>query len=91
MKQEATERRRGLKVQERFEALRAEEREKIKAGKKPFFLKASARKAVELEERFSELKREGKLNKFMTRKRKQNSNKDHRWLPERRGGGDGEY
>ena len=35
--------------------------------------------------RYNELKREGKLNKFMTKKRKQNSNKDHRWLPSRRG------
>jgi hypothetical protein len=85
MKQESTERRRGLKVMERFENLKAEEREKIKAGKKPFFLKSAAKKVVGLEERYSELKREGKLNKFMTKKRKANSNKDHRWLPSRRG------
>ncbi len=52
MKQEATERRRGLKVLERFEAMKAEEREKVKAGKKPFFLKASAKKVVGLEERW---------------------------------------
>ncbi len=34
--------------------------------------------------RYKELKKEGKLNKFMEKKRKKNSNKDHRWMPARR-------
>lgn len=51
MKQKHSERKRGLRVMERMEALKREEKEKIKQGKKPFFMKASAVKAVELEER----------------------------------------
>lgn len=50
-------------------------------GKKPFFLKEAAKKEIALEERFEELKREGKLQKFLDKRRKRNSNKDHRWLP----------
>ena len=34
--------------------------------------------------RYKDLKKEGKLNKFMEKKRKKNSNKDHRWMPTRR-------
>lgn len=35
--------------------------------------------------RYKELRKEGKLHKFMEKRRKKNSNKDHRWLPGRRG------
>jgi hypothetical protein len=31
--------------------------------------------------RFDELKKEGKLNKFLSKKRKRNSSKDKRWMP----------
>lgn len=51
MKQQATERKRGLKIMEKLEMLKGEEKEKIKNGKKPFFLKSSAIKAVGLEEK----------------------------------------
>lgn len=85
-KQELVERRRALKIQERMQTLRAEERQKVAAGKKPFFPKRSAVRALVLEERFDELKAAGggKLKKFMEKKRMKNAKKDVRWLPNQR-------
>uniref|UniRef100_A0A7S3M8N6 rRNA biogenesis protein RRP36 n=1 Tax=Spumella elongata TaxID=89044 RepID=A0A7S3M8N6_9STRA len=84
MKQLSKERARGLRVMQRLDSLHAEEREKVKAGKKPFFLKQSVKNTINLEERYKELRKDGKLHKFMEKRRKKNSNKDHRWLPTRR-------
>ena len=83
-KQEMTERRRSMKVKARLQTVRAEEREKVKNGKTPFFLKRSAKKQIALEERFDELKKDGKLNAFLMKKRKRNSNKEHKKMPRRR-------
>ena len=83
-KQEMTERRRSMKVKARLQSVRAEEREKVKNGKTPFFLKRSAKKQIALEERFDELKKDGKLNAFLMKKRKRNSNKEHKKMPRRR-------
>ena len=85
-KQEMTERRRALNVQERMKAVHAEERVKVAAGKKPFFLKDSAKKALVLEARYDELKQQGrgKLKKFIEKKRIKNAKKDVRWVPEGR-------
>jgi hypothetical protein len=52
MKQLSKERKRGLRVMERMESLRVEEREKVKQGKKPFFLKNSVKNTIGLEERW---------------------------------------
>lgn len=35
-------------------------------------------------DRYEGLKEEGKLSKFMEKKRKKNAAKDHRWLPSKR-------
>lgn len=51
MKQQAKERKRGLRVMERLDSIRTEEREKVKQGKKPFFLKNSAKNTISLEEK----------------------------------------
>jgi ribosomal RNA-processing protein 36 len=67
--------------------LRKAEREKVKEGKKPFFHKRSEIKKLELKDKFEALSKAGKLESFMAKKRKKNANKDHRWLPSRRGGG----
>ena len=37
---------------QRLDSLHAEEREKVKAGKKPFFLKQSVKNTINLEERY---------------------------------------
>jgi len=52
MKQLSKERARGLRVMQRLDSLHAEEREKVKAGKKPFFLKQSVINTINLEERY---------------------------------------
>lgn len=83
-KQEMTERRRSLKIKARLSVAKSDEREKVKNGKLPFHLNRNAKKKIALEERFDELKGEGKLNSFLLKKRKKNANKDHRWLPSRR-------
>ena len=51
MKQQHAERRRGLKVLERLDQLRSEEKEKISNGKKPFYLKPAAVRDIALEEK----------------------------------------
>ena len=57
----------------------------------PFFLKKSEIKKVAMEEKFKDLKQSGKLGKYMEKKRKRNSNKDHVSLPSsRRFKGDGD-
>ncbi|CAM9737763.1 unnamed protein product [Discosporangium mesarthrocarpum] len=66
-----------------------EERVAVAAGKKPFFLKSKEKKRISLEQRYAVLKEEGKLKKFMEKKRKQNASKDHRWLPAKRRARDG--
>lgn len=60
------------------------ENEKIQNGKKPYFLKKSDIKSIVLDERYKELKKDGKLNKFLAKKRKHNASKDRTLLPSRR-------
>ena len=84
MRQQMSERRKKLREVKRVNELMAVEKSKIKDGKKPFFLKKNALKEKLLEDRYDELKKEGKLKKFIDKKRKRNSSKDHRWLPVRR-------
>lgn len=62
----------------------SKEREAVKKGKKPFYPKKSEQKKEELVEKYQELKASGKLDKFMEKRRKKNSAKDHRFLPYRR-------
>ena len=83
-KQEMIERRRDMKLREKMRNLKEAEKEKIKLGKNPFFLKRSAVKEVALEQRYEELKSSGKLNSFLAKKRQKNSNKDHKLLPRSR-------
>jgi ribosomal RNA-processing protein 36 len=44
-------------------------------------LKESAKKEIALEEKYEELKRDGKLQKFLAKKSKKDASKDKRWLP----------
>ncbi|KAA0712117.1 Ribosomal RNA processing protein 36 -like protein [Triplophysa tibetana] len=50
-------------------------------GHKPFYLKNSDKKKMELAEKYSELKKSGKLENFLSKKRKRNATKDRRKLP----------
>eukprot|EP01059_Diplonema_ambulator_P000501 TRINITY_DN10410_c0_g1_i4.p1 TRINITY_DN10410_c0_g1~~TRINITY_DN10410_c0_g1_i4.p1 ORF type:complete len:201 (+),score=67.19 TRINITY_DN10410_c0_g1_i4:39-605(+) len=55
---------------------------KVAKGKKPFFLKKSAKKEEELKIKFDKLKKEGKLDTFLTKARKRQSLKDAAMYPE---------
>jgi ribosomal RNA-processing protein 36 len=55
-----------------------------KEGKKPFFLKKSVRRQLELAKRYKELKESGRLEKYLARKRKRNAQRDRRQLPFKR-------
>jgi ribosomal RNA-processing protein 36 len=61
--------------------LKKEEREKVKLGKKPFFVKESAVRERELEQKFNDLKATGGVQKFIEKRRKRHASKDRRLLP----------
>ncbi|KAL1006157.1 hypothetical protein UPYG_G00068600 [Umbra pygmaea] len=56
-------------------------REMAGQGLKPFFLKKSDKKKLDLAEKYGKLKKSGKLEKFLSVKRKRNAEKDRRKLP----------
>lgn len=70
---------------DKVDHLKQAEREKVKAGiKKPFYLKRSAIKEISLDDRFQELKKNGKLKKYLERKQKKQSRQGSQWMPGRR-------
>ncbi|KAG7327777.1 hypothetical protein KOW79_009383 [Hemibagrus wyckioides] len=50
-------------------------------GHRPFYLKKSDKKKLQLAEKYSELKKSGKLENFLSKKRKRNAVKDRRKMP----------
>ncbi|CAN0204493.1 unnamed protein product, partial [Hapterophycus canaliculatus] len=84
LQQERAERSQGDRARTAVRDAKKKEREAVAGGKKPFFLKGSEKKRLSLEKRYEGLKEEGKLSKFMEKKRKKNAAKDHRWLPSKR-------
>uniref|UniRef100_A0A8C8SV70 rRNA biogenesis protein RRP36 n=1 Tax=Pelusios castaneus TaxID=367368 RepID=A0A8C8SV70_9SAUR len=65
-------------------ALKRDQREQAQQGRKPFYLKKSAKRKLELAEKYKELKGSGKLESFLSKKRKRNAIKDKRRLPFRK-------
>lgn len=63
-----------------------EEKEAVKMGKKPFFLKASKLRELEMEAKFKELKGTGGLKKYIEKRRKRLTSKDRKLLPSRQDG-----
>ncbi|XP_017538537.1 ribosomal RNA processing protein 36 homolog [Pygocentrus nattereri] len=57
------------------------QRELVGQGHRPFYLKKSDKKKLELGEKYNELKKSGKLENFLSKKRKRNAIKDRRKLP----------
>ncbi|XP_078128683.1 ribosomal RNA processing protein 36 homolog [Sander vitreus] len=57
------------------------QRERANQGARPFFLKNSEKKKLQLAEKYQELKKSGKLDNFLSKKRKRNAGKDRRKLP----------
>jgi len=70
-----------VKKRELAKQRKANIQEQTSAGQKPFYLKNSDKKKIELAEKYRELKASGRLDKFMSKKRKRNSQKDKRNLP----------
>ncbi|KAM9856794.1 ribosomal RNA processing protein 36 homolog isoform 1-T2 [Aulostomus maculatus] len=66
---------------ERELQFKREQRERANQGARPFFLKSSDKKKLQLAERYQELKKSGKLENFLSKKRKRNAGKDRRKLP----------
>ncbi|KAG5178138.1 testis intracellular mediator protein-like protein [Tribonema minus] len=94
MQQERAERKRADATRAALSQRRKAEAEAVAKGKAPYFMKARDRRALALETRYEELRREGKVQKFVQKKRKRNAAKDRRWMPAKRqntggGGGDG--
>ncbi|CAH1262009.1 ribosomal RNA processing protein 36 homolog [Branchiostoma lanceolatum] len=60
---------------------KAKEKELVRQGKKPYFLKKSEEKKLVLAQKFKELKKSGKVEKFLQKKRKKNAARDRKHLP----------
>ncbi|XP_029284466.1 ribosomal RNA processing protein 36 homolog [Cottoperca gobio] len=66
---------------ERELQFKRQQRERATQGDRPFFLKNSDKKKLQLAEKYQELKKSGKLENFLSKKRKRNAGKDRRKLP----------
>lgn len=64
--------------------VKAKERTAVEGGKRPFYLKKSEQRRLELLAKYEELQASGKLDKFLEKRRKKNAAKDHRYLPSTR-------
>lgn len=67
--------------QEKELQFKRKQRELVGHGHRPFYLKKSDKKKLELASKYTELKKSGKLENFLSKKRKRNANKDRRKLP----------
>jgi ribosomal RNA-processing protein 36 len=84
MKQERAERSRAFKLREALQARKRDEAAAVSKGKKAWYLKSSDKRKIATDQRYEELKSSNKLQKYITKKRKHNAARDHRWLPTRR-------
>jgi len=60
------------------------ELELVKQGKRPFYLKKSVKKKLELAGKFQKLKSSGKLEQYLKKRGKKNASKERRKMPHRR-------
>ncbi|GLD75250.1 ribosomal RNA processing protein 36 homolog [Lates japonicus] len=67
---------------ERELQFKRQQRERANQGAQPFFIKKSEKKKLQLAEKYQELKKSGKLENFLSKKRKRNAGKDRRKLPQ---------
>lgn len=56
----------------------------VAAGHKPFYLKDSDKKKMMLERKYEQLQKEGRLDKFLEKRRKKVASKQKRRLPRSR-------
>jgi len=85
MKQQSNERQVGLQVMENLQKQTREDREKVKQGiKKPFFIKGSVKRKMLEDAKFAQLKRTGKVDKYLQRKERKVLAKTRKDAPLRR-------
>eukprot|EP00753_Platysulcus_tardus_P014278 PLAT4299.1.p1 GENE.PLAT4299.1~~PLAT4299.1.p1 ORF type:complete len:335 (-),score=138.63 PLAT4299.1:41-1045(-) len=63
---------------------RKKERQAVKAGKRPFHLKKREVRNLELEARYEKLKKAGRLDSYLAKRRKRNASKSHAARPWKR-------
>eukprot|EP00189_Rhodosorus_marinus_P014204 CAMPEP_0184746772 /NCGR_PEP_ID=MMETSP0315-20130426/9293_1 /TAXON_ID=101924 /ORGANISM="Rhodosorus marinus, Strain UTEX LB 2760" /LENGTH=223 /DNA_ID=CAMNT_0027219497 /DNA_START=193 /DNA_END=864 /DNA_ORIENTATION=+ len=61
--------------------VRAEERENVRLGKTPFFASKRELDRVELEAKYDQLRSQGKVKKYIEKRRKKQAHKDKKLLP----------
>lgn len=66
---------------ERELQFKRQQRERANQGAAPFFLKKSDKRKLQLAQKYEELKKSGKLDNFLSKKRKRNAGKDRRKMP----------
>lgn len=74
----------GKKHSSKLSEHKKKEKEAVKKGKRPFYLKKSELRKQELTEKYDSLKASGKLEAFLSKRRRKNAAKDHRYVPYRR-------
>lgn len=62
-------------------SLKQKEKELIKEGKTPYFLKKTERRQLELAEKYKQLQKSGKVEQYLGRKRRKNAQKEKKKLP----------
>ncbi|XP_051880726.1 ribosomal RNA processing protein 36 homolog [Pristis pectinata] len=72
---------RARQQRERMKQFKQEQRQRVQQGSKPYFLKRSEQRTLALADKYQALKRSGKLESFLGKKRKRNATKDRRKLP----------
>ncbi|ODM94973.1 Ribosomal RNA processing protein 36 [Orchesella cincta] len=60
--------------------LKEENKKRLEEGKRPFFVKKSTKKFMDLVEKYDELKSSGGLEKYLKKKRKKNAVRDRKFL-----------
>ncbi|XP_069116256.1 ribosomal RNA processing protein 36 homolog [Argopecten irradians] len=60
---------------------KTKEKERVKEGKNPFYLKKGDLKKLELAEKYRELKKSGKVDNYLSKKRKKTASKEKKKLP----------
>lgn len=64
--------------------VRQQEKEAVKRGKQPYFLKEKDIRKLELKAKFEDLKKKGGVKKYIQKRRKRLTGKDKKLLPNRR-------
>ncbi|PXF49828.1 Ribosomal RNA processing protein 36-like [Gracilariopsis chorda] len=81
VRRRAIERRRDI-----MKNFRKEEKEAVKRGKQPYFLKEKDIRKLEVKAKFDDLKKKGGIKKYIQKRRKRLTGKDRKLLPNRRPG-----